>query len=629
MRNFLLLLTFFGVLINALGQGPWDISDQTSGGNNVTASLNQTTGVLTINGIGKMADFWCSAEWAGEAPWRDEGYHTVIKTVVMQGSGTDNLLNIGDRAFKDCSNLETISIPNTVTIIGKQAFMNCVKLYSVSIPNSVNMIEGRAFYGCSSLEIVEIVNGTNLLEFRGYTSGNPCDPWVLDTHEWFNGCYLLKTLYWGRNLNFPFYNTPTPITDITSSLTTLIIGNTVGRTNATPIRDKAFENCGKLSNVIIEDDCTTLFFDHYCDPFKGCGNIDSVYLGRNLSYYNISNDALFRGKTNLTKLAIGDCVTKIGDELFYGCSGLLSVTIPNSVETIEDNAFYNCEKLGILTLGNNVTEIGQRSFYQCRDLKTLTIPQSVNKIKDKAFANCNNLTDVIIMGGSTTLFFDYSCDPFAGCGNIETVCLDRNLSYYSHVSNECLFRGKTKLTKLTIGDYVTKIGSNLFYGCGGLLSVHFPSSIEEIGDYAFYGCCGLKEITCYSIDPPTIYANTFGGCGKSIPNCTVYVIVCEFLSKYENAPFWKNFSEIKCCVESIDETPLTQIAVYPNPTSDEIFIQSELKIEKVEVYSLIGTLLISKNDFSVKISVSTLSQGVYLLKVYTDKGVAVRKFMKE
>jgi len=601
MRNFLLLLTFFGVLINAVGQGPWNISDQTSGGNNVTASLNQTTGVLTISGIGKMADFWCSAEWAGEAPWRDEGYHTAIKTVVMQSGGTDNLLNIGDRAFKDCSSLESITIPNTVKIIGKQAFIDCIKLKSVTIPNSVDEIEGRAFYGCSALETVDFVNGSNLLKFSGYNPNDPCSTYIpYPLYEWFNGCYLLKTLRWGRNAQY----LSSPINDITSSLTTLIIGNSVGRTNSTPIADKTFANCGKLANVIIEDDCTTLFFNYACDPFFGCGNIDSVHLGRNLSYYShISDQFLFKGKTELTKLTIGGCVTKIGNNLFYGCNNLLSVIIPNSVETIEDNAFYNCEKLGTLTLGENVAEIGQRAFYQCRDLKSLTIPQSVNKIYDKAFANCNNLTEVIIIGGSTTLFFDYACDPFAGCGNIETVYLDRNLSYYSHISNECLFRGKTKLTKLTIGSYVT-----------------------IIGDYAFYGCCGLEEITSLPTTPPTIHANTFGGCGKSIPNCTVYVC-SDCIEAYQKTDYWKEFTNYQPL--GIGETSISQFHIFPNPANNEIFIQSELQIEKIEVYSLIGALLKSENNFKEKISVSALSSGIYFLKIHTERGWTVKKVMKE
>jgi len=54
-----------------------------------------------------------------------------------------------------------------------------------------------------------------------------------------------------------------------------------------------------------------------------------------------------------------------------------------------------------------------------------------------------------------------------------------------------------------------------------------------------------------------------------------------------------------------------------------------LQVEKVEIYSLTGALMIFENNFIEKISVSALPQGVYLLKVYTDKGLVVSKVVKE
>jgi len=71
------------------------------------------------------------------------------------------------------------------------------------------------------------------------------------------------------------------------------------------------------------------------------------------------------------------------------------------------------------------------------------------------------------------------------------------------------------------------------------------------------------------------------------------------------------------------------LLIYPNPTTNELFIKSDLKIEKVEVYSILGTLLLSENNFKEKISVSTLPAGIYFLRVYTDKGMVVSKVLKE
>ena len=73
----------------------------------------------------------------------------------------------------------------------------------------------------------------------------------------------------------------------------------------------------------------------------------------------------------------------------------------------------------------------------------------------------------------------------------------------------------------------------------------------------------------------------------------------------------------------------SSIVVFPNPARNEIFIRSDLQAEKVEIYSITGVLLLSENNFKEKMSVSTLPAGVYMLKVYTEKGLTVRKVVKE
>ena len=78
----------------------------------------------------------------------------------------------------------------------------------------------------------------------------------------------------------------------------------------------------------------------------------------------------------------------------------------------------------------------------------------------------------------------------------------------------------------------------------------------------------------------------------------------------------------------IDDVLSNQLKIFPNPTNDELFIKSDLLIKKVEIYSIIGNLLISENNSKDKISVSTLPAGIYFLKVYTDKNLVISKVVK-
>ena len=68
----------------------------------------------------------------------------------------DSVTSIGGIAFSSCTNLTSVTIPNNVTSIGPFAFENCSGLTSVTIPDSVTSIGDQAFYNCSGLTSVTI-----------------------------------------------------------------------------------------------------------------------------------------------------------------------------------------------------------------------------------------------------------------------------------------------------------------------------------------------------------------------------------------------------------------------------------------------------------------------------------------
>jgi hypothetical protein len=66
------------------------------------------------------------------------------------------VVGIGDAAFKKCTNLTSVTMPNSVTSIGDAAFEKCTNLTSVTMPNSLTSIGDYAFVICSSLTSVTI-----------------------------------------------------------------------------------------------------------------------------------------------------------------------------------------------------------------------------------------------------------------------------------------------------------------------------------------------------------------------------------------------------------------------------------------------------------------------------------------
>ena len=68
----------------------------------------------------------------------------------------DLLTTIGDNAFKECSDLRSITLPLPVTSIGKYAFARCFLIRSISLPDNITSIAAGAFAECFNLESISL-----------------------------------------------------------------------------------------------------------------------------------------------------------------------------------------------------------------------------------------------------------------------------------------------------------------------------------------------------------------------------------------------------------------------------------------------------------------------------------------
>ena len=121
-------------------------------GSEVTWRLTHSEGSdgydLTISSSianGRIADYE-----DGESPWY--AYREEIKTIVIG----DGVAQIGQRAFKDCTGVNSVSFGNSVNTIYLYAFSNCTSLTSVTLPSSVRYIYNFAFFWCTNLTSVTI-----------------------------------------------------------------------------------------------------------------------------------------------------------------------------------------------------------------------------------------------------------------------------------------------------------------------------------------------------------------------------------------------------------------------------------------------------------------------------------------
>lgn len=269
----------------------------------------------------------------------------------------------GNGAFQGCTQLTSITMPNSVHAIGGYAFADCIRIASVTFPNSLATIADGAFDGCANLESVHI-------------------PDTVDTigKYAFRGCSEL------RSVTIPC--TVTSICDYTfkgcAKLHFVAIQN-----NVASIGDYAFYQCSELPEITIPNSVKTIGNA----AFKGCSNMHSLALSSSTT--DIPYQA-FQGCIKLTSVVIPTAVKRIGSYAFAGCSGLKMITIPESVTAIESGAFANCTALTSVPVSDAMTAIAESTFKGCTGFTSATIPSSVITIGQSAFQGCTRLKSVII-----------------------------------------------------------------------------------------------------------------------------------------------------------------------------------------------------------------------------------------
>ncbi|MBR1850070.1 MAG: leucine-rich repeat domain-containing protein [Bacteroidales bacterium] len=374
----------------------------------------------------------------------------------------ESVVTIGDYAFYYCSSLTTITIPESVTSIGERTFVHCTGLTSVTIPESVTSIGTYAFGECSGLTTITIPESVTTIGDAAFSGCSGLTTVTLPesitsiSRETFNNCTGLTSITIPESVTtigiYAFGNC--------RSLTTIAIPESV-----TSIGDYAFSSCVSLTTITIPESVTSIGYSAFGDcwnvNYNGTAGSSTDTWGaavRNGYYdtttgilYDASRSYLIRCLGSSSVVDIPASVTYIADRAFYDCGGLTSVTIPASVTVIGLSAFY----------GTSITEI--------------TVPASVKSIGVGAFA-CPSLT--------TVNWNSDSCEYYD------------NTYFYSGKQHPFYLRDDTKanITTLNIGSNVKSLPKYFMAHMDQLTSVTLPNGLKSIGSYAFNGT-NITEIT--------------------------------------------------------------------------------------------------------------------------------------
>ncbi len=268
--------------------------------------------------------------------------------------------------------------------------------------------------------------------------------------------------------------------------------------------------------------------------FSGCTGLTEVVLSEGLRkigkgafsncFFDDPGPGAYDYCKKLKKITIPESVTEIGAEAFTGTlwmedrqkespfvvvNGILidgwnckgSITIPDTVKTIGEAAFYDLlgndvvdveyfepitkTDLTSVIIPDSVTRICDNAFALCTNLTSVTLPESLTSIGDSAFDGCEMLADITIPAGVTEL------GGWALCGTKWMEAQQKKSPLV--IVNGILIDGSNAKGRVSVPDGVTVIGEAAFMYNDDLKEVILPDSVTSIGDWAFE-CSSLSEI---------------------------------------------------------------------------------------------------------------------------------------
>lgn len=493
----------------------------------------------------------------------DDSYYGMKVTVIDEG------------AFKDCSTITSVVLPDTVTEIREEAFAGCFSLRSVSFGSGLRVIGDSAFKQCSVLSSAALpdslttigaeafMNCFSLAEVTAGSALTDVAEGAFEGTQWLrrhpDGVIYVGSVAYGYEGAVP-----------ESGVIAIADGTAV-------INADAFENVPDAAAFSFPDslinikgralDGTAWYAEKEYGPVFA-GNV--LYAFKKLSLPTDTAVTVPEGTTGIADGAFEQCNDRyyitsvllpeslkyIGDNAFEGCSGLGYIIIPDGVTHIGAYAFQGCYKMRQAVLGKGLTYLPDFAFFDC-DLLTsvnlggirtigenalsscgfvaLDIPEGVEEVEDYAFSGCSELSMVRLPASLGNI----SSDAFSGCAALTSLSVaEGNPVYFS--SGNCVIKRETGALEIgCTGSVIPSDGSvkalaaysfygsgiksivipdgidisepGVFRGCYSLTSVTLPEGAETISSQMFYNCHDLT-----SVDIPdsvkTIGDTAFGGC---------------------------------------------------------------------------------------------------------------------
>ena len=448
--------------------------------------------------------------------------------------------------FSNCSDLESIAVPDGTKQIMSRAFYGCTKLKEIYIPQSVDYIDRNAFDECDNLKIIKGYTGS-FAETFAKNNG-----FIFESNGNVKETLQLRNIYceWQYKEHSKVNVRCTPNKDVSYYVTYVEKGSSAPEYNATKIDGNVRANNQIYANVtdLPEEEVDIYVFvtddeknytsvkvtpDYDTRPEKPLATTFPVKVGENIvatlegdtltltgsgaTYdYDASWDDMddsYVGNqwldeetiVKIKKIVLGDGITQIGNFAFAGCTNLQEIVfLQKNLKKIKENVFYGCSSLKEFIVPEGVESLGDSSFYGCSSIEKISFPSTLKEIPcfSNGFEGLPKLKSVVLAEGIEKI----ADGAFCHHKNLKTIILPSTLKEIGEYSFDYsgfveitlpsnlrkvtrrAFEGDTNLKYVNLEDGVTIIEEDAFRDCTQLQYISIPESVTDIDALAFNGC---------------------------------------------------------------------------------------------------------------------------------------------
>ena len=440
-----------------------------------------------------------------------------------------------NRLIATCPN--TI-IPNTVTTIATRAFQNSA-ITSIDIPNSVVRIEAYAFRWATQLNSITIPNSVNDIGDSVFYS---CP---LDTIR----MEAMNPPTIGVN---PFSSLPVCVIPCGSfaAYNTFVWASQVGEfveEGCAPIQMCGDDLYWEYADGVLTITGTGDMYDYAADTdvpwYDVRGNIKTVNLPDAMT--TIGQNAFYKC-TAMTSINMPTSLTAIGDKAFAQDTKLAcEIILPASMTTIASRAFFNCQAVTAFHIEATTPPTIPNDAFE-RTTAPIHVPCGYGHIYGKHtqwgmlnLEMCELLQDNVYyypIDGHTARAVTYHSNPTDTIVIPSAVVIDGVPRTVTEVA-DFAFTDCANLPAIYFSEGLEYIGERAFVRCYGLHgTIVLPATLETIGERAFSYCNNVDRYTIQAMTPPVLGANAFTGDNKN----ALFYISCEAMDDYKVATNWSS-----------------------------------------------------------------------------------------